>query len=97
MLALPLTLDQPAVAAHLARLGAAEVLSTGARSAPQIQTALLRLRRDIRYREAARSLQNQLVCLRGLDRAAGIIEACLLSTRPASAAASPCDIQLTTG
>lgn len=74
MLALPLTLDQPAVAARLAKLGVAEVLSTENRSAPQIRMAIRKLRKDSRYREAARKLQTQMHTLHGADRAADIME-----------------------
>lgn len=74
MLALPLALDQPAVAAQLVRLGAAEALSTDTRSAEQIHAALLKLLHDTRYTEAARSLQSQLIQLHGLDLATRIIE-----------------------
>jgi zeaxanthin glucosyltransferase len=96
MLALPLALDQPAVAAHLVRLGAAEALSTETRSAPEIHAALLRLLRESRYSEAARRLQNQLVCLNGLDRAADIIETRLSKPRFAASNASSSDVQLIT-
>jgi MGT family glycosyltransferase len=77
MLALPLTLDQPAVATCLARLGVAEVLSTKSRSAQQIRAALVKVQKDSRYRDAARKLQTQICCLHGLDRAADIIEEAL--------------------
>jgi MGT family glycosyltransferase len=96
MLALPFTLDQPAVAAQLVRLGAAEALSTHARSAEEIQVALLRLRSDPRYSDAARCLQNQLARLNGLARAAHIIEAHLPSARATAAAEPAFDIELTT-
>jgi zeaxanthin glucosyltransferase len=74
MLALPITLDQPAVAACLARLGAAKVLSTNGRSAQQIRAALVKVQKDSHYLDAAQKLQTQIRSLRGLDRAADIIE-----------------------
>jgi zeaxanthin glucosyltransferase len=84
MLALPLTLDQPAIAAHLARLGVAEVLSTENRSAQQICAALVKVQKDTRYRDAAQKLQTQIRSLDGLDRAADIVEEALAKYRAGS-------------
>jgi UDP:flavonoid glycosyltransferase YjiC (YdhE family) len=91
MLALPLTLDQPSVAAHLVRLGVAKALAMDARSTEQIQMALDTLLRDNRYRQAAGRIQSQLLALHGLDRAADIIEARLSISGPPT-----CNIPLTT-
>ena len=77
MLALPIALDQPAVAARLASLGVAEVLSTTNRSAQQIRAALLNLQNNSKYRDAARKLQTQVCSFSGLSRAADIIEEAL--------------------
>ena len=77
MLALPITLDQPAIAAHLARLGVAEVLSTENRSAQQIRAALIKMRKDSGYQDAAQNLKTAIRSLRGLDRAVDIIEEAL--------------------
>jgi MGT family glycosyltransferase len=85
MLALPLALDQPAVAAHMERLGIAEVLSRQHRSVDEIREALLKLTKETRYREAAEAIQAQLQSLHGTARAASIVEESLLSQRaPAS-------------
>jgi zeaxanthin glucosyltransferase len=91
MLALPLTLDQPSVAAHLVRLGVAQALAVDTRSTEQIEAALGKLLRDKRYRETARRIQSQLLALHGLDRAADIIEARLSISGPPT-----CHIPLTT-
>jgi len=77
MLALPITLDQPAVAVRLARLGVAEVLSTESHSAQQIRAALIKVRGSSHYRDTARKLQTQICSLCGLDCAADIIEGAL--------------------
>ena len=79
MLALPLALDQPAVAAHMERLGVAEVLSPQQRSAAEIREALLKLRTETRYREAAQSIQAQLQSLQGTAQAASIVEDALVN------------------
>jgi MGT family glycosyltransferase len=75
MVALPLALDQPAVAAHLTRLKVAEVVRVDQCSAKTVRTALLKVRNNSRYREASRALQTQLKSLRGPSQAADIIEA----------------------
>lgn len=74
MLALPVTLDQPAVAAHIARLGAAEVLTPNQCSSEKIRLALVKLLTDSSYRSAAEAIQEQLRSLHGASHAAGIIE-----------------------
>jgi MGT family glycosyltransferase len=84
MLALPITLDQPAIAAHLARLGVAEVLSTENRSAQQIRAALIRMRKDSRYLNVAQNLRAEIRSLCGLDRAVDIIEEALAKDRISS-------------
>jgi zeaxanthin glucosyltransferase len=84
LLALPMALDQPAVAARLAALGVAEVLSVENRATEQLRTALLKVQNDPAYRNAAQKLQSQMQTLRGLERAADIIEEAL-STRRDSA------------
>ena len=77
MLALPLALDQPAVAAHLERLGVAEVLSPLHRSAGEIREALLKIRTESRYRKAAKAIQAQLQSLDGAAQTASIVEEAL--------------------
>jgi MGT family glycosyltransferase len=77
MLALPVALDQPAVAAHVERLGVAEVLSPEHRSADEIREALLKLMTNTRYRQAAKAIQAQLQSLHGTAQAASIVEGAL--------------------
>jgi MGT family glycosyltransferase len=84
MLALPLALDQPAVAAHLERLGVAEVLSPRHRSADEIREALLKLRAENRYREAAKAIQTQLQSLHGTAQAVSIVGEALANPRQSS-------------
>jgi MGT family glycosyltransferase len=82
MLALPVALDQPAVAAHLQRLGVAEVLSAQHRSADEIREALLKLKTESRYREAAKAMQAQLQVLHSTEQAASIVEEALANHAP---------------
>ncbi len=81
LLALPMALDQPAVATRLVALGVAEVLSAENRSTEQLRAALLKVQRDPRYRNAARRLQAQLQSLHGPEQAADIIEEKLAKSR----------------
>jgi MGT family glycosyltransferase len=98
MLALPITLDQPAVAARLARFGVAEVLSTEDLSAQQIRTALVKVQRNSHYRDAAQKLQVQICSLSGVDRAADIIEEALAKYLVSSVNQATLDyVPLTTG
>jgi zeaxanthin glucosyltransferase len=98
MLALPITLDQPAVATRLARLGVAEVLSIENRSAQQIRAALIKVQKDSRYRDAARKLQTQICSLCGLDRASDVIEEALAEHALCSVNQATSDyVPLTTG
>ncbi len=82
MVALPITLDQPAVAARLLTLGVAEVLPMRNRSAEEIRDALMKVHRNPRYRDAAQKLASQLQTLRGLEHAADIIESRLGNLQP---------------
>ncbi len=79
MVALPMTLDQPAVAVRLVEVGAAEVLPAQKRSAEDIRTALARVHLNPSYRNAARKLQAQISSLRGPELAADIIEESLVA------------------
>jgi MGT family glycosyltransferase len=74
MLALPVDLDQPAVAAHIERLGAAEVLAPDQCSSEKIRLALVKLLTDSSYHRAAEAIQVKLKSLRGTSDAAGIME-----------------------
>lgn len=74
MLALPLALDQPAVAARLEALGVAEVMSGQHCSKDEIRAAVHRLLRQSRFKASARRIQAQLQPLRGAERAASIVE-----------------------
>lgn len=74
MVALPIALDQPAIAARLLKLGVAEVLALNRRSAHDIREALMKVCNAPPYRETAERLQTQILSLRGAARAADIIE-----------------------
>jgi MGT family glycosyltransferase len=96
LLALPMALDQPAVAARLAAFGVAEVLPAESRSTEQLRTALLKIQNNPSYRNAAQKLQSQMQSLHGLERAADIIEEALFRRRDSAIQATLDDFPLTT-
>lgn len=77
MVAIPIAHDQPAVAARLARLHIAEVLSLRGLSAEKIRAAVISLLSDPQYRESAKRIGAIVRSLRGPQQAADIIEAAL--------------------
>jgi MGT family glycosyltransferase len=77
MLAIPLAVDQPAIAARLAQLHAAIVLPVMRLSALRIRAAVKLLLNDGSYRDAARELQSILQSFRGPAQASDIIDAAL--------------------
>ena len=83
MVAIPIAHDQPAIAARLARLKVAEVLPSRSLSSEKIHTAIVRLLRDSRYRNASGRIAAILRPLRGAEQAADIIEAALAQHSPA--------------
>jgi len=74
MIVIPKAFDQPAVAARLKWLRAAEVLQVKRLSAKQIRWALAKVLNDPSYRNAAREMQARIRSSRGLERAADVIE-----------------------
>lgn len=77
MVALPIAYDQPAVAARLARLKLAEVLSPRGLSTEAIRAAVVSILNDPHYRESAQRISAVIRTLRGSEHAADIIEAAL--------------------
>lgn len=77
MVVIPLALDQPAIAARLARLKLAEVLPVMRLSPMRIRIAVTSVLNDPRYRDAAVEMQTKLKSLHGLTRAVEVIERAL--------------------
>ena len=85
MVALPITFEQPATAARLARAGAAEAIHRF-RTAARIHSAIERVLGDPSYRSAAGELAAEIAASGGVRRAAEIIERSLGSAaRPEAA------------
>ena len=74
MVALPVTNDQPGVAARLARLGAAEVVPRAALEPAILRRAIRRVLVEPSYREAAQAARAQIARRPGVAVAADIIE-----------------------
>lgn len=74
MVAIPIAHDQPAIAARLARLGIAEVLPIMQLSNNTIRNAVEKTLTNPSYREAAVNIQRKLRGLKGVERAADIME-----------------------
>ena len=77
MVAIPIAYDQPAVAARLARLQIAEVLSPRGLSAQKIRAALVSILNDPHHRDSAQRIGAIIRSLRGPEQAADIIERAL--------------------
>ena len=73
LVVIPLAYDQPAIAARLKRLHAAEALPAKRLSVSKIRAAVIKVLREPQYREAALRLQHQLRSIGGIGRAADII------------------------
>jgi zeaxanthin glucosyltransferase len=79
MVAIPVTNDQPGVAARLAWRGVAEVIPLAQLEPALVRRSVQRVLSDPRYRDAAQDIRAQLAAIPGPTRAADIIEAALLS------------------
>jgi MGT family glycosyltransferase len=77
MVALPITNDQPAVAARVRRVGAGEVIPPGRATAVQLRGAIERVLHAPGYRQAAVQMQRSIAQAGGVRRAADIIETAL--------------------
>ena len=77
MIAIPITHDQPAMAARLAWLHVAEVIPERKLSAKNLRSAVLKVLHDPSYGNVARELQEKIHSGRGLERAVEVIERCL--------------------
>lgn len=74
MVAIPMTHDQPAIAARLARTGAGVVLTPKEASAKRIRQAVTRVLKDTRHREAAQTLRRAIIDAGGVERGADIVD-----------------------
>ena len=74
MIAIPITNDQPGVAARLAWLGAAEVVPPQRLTVPRLRAAIERVLRESGFREAAQRCREKIRESDGVANAADIVE-----------------------
>jgi zeaxanthin glucosyltransferase len=82
MVAIPITIDQPGLAARLAWAGAAEVVLPQQLTAEKLREAIKRVLTDNAYRQNAIRLKNAIHQAGGVGRAADIIEQVVLTGKP---------------
>jgi len=80
MVAMPITNDQPAIAARVRRAGAGEVILPRHFTPARLRTALQRVLGVPHYRQRARQLQSSIERAGGVDKAVEIVEAVLERT-----------------
>ncbi len=82
MVAIPITNDQPGVAARLGWLGAGEVVPLASLRADRLRTAVQKVLTEPRYRECAVAMQQEIRAIDGVRRAADIAEQALNTRLP---------------
>ncbi|WP_263359052.1 glycosyltransferase [Acidicapsa ligni] len=74
MVVIPITHDQPALAARLARLTVAEVIPEKMLSTKRLRLAVLKVLCNASYSNVAREIQTKILSTYGLERAVKVIE-----------------------
>jgi zeaxanthin glucosyltransferase len=74
MVAMPITHDQPAIAARIRRSGAGDLIPIRDLTAPRLRAALDRIMNDPRYRMRAKEISISIQAAGGVERAVAIIE-----------------------
>jgi zeaxanthin glucosyltransferase len=83
MVAIPITTDQPGMAARVARAGAGEVVPLAKLNVPKLQLAIDRVLTDRSYRDNAKKLSAAIEKAGGVKSAADIVERVLQTNSPA--------------
>lgn len=87
MVAIPITNDQPGVAARIAWTGTGEVLPLGRLSAERLRPRIRALLEDSSYRANAARMRDEIRLAGGVPRAADIVEHALRERKPVPAVA----------
>lgn len=82
MVAIPITNDQPGVAARLAWSGAGEVVQLSRLTVPKLQSAIQRVLTEESYKNNASRLQDAIARAGGVRRAADIVEQAISTGKP---------------
>jgi len=83
ILAIPITNEQPGIAARLVRTGAGEALSLKQLTIPKLQELIKRVLTEKSYQQNALKMQEAIRCAGGVSRAADIIEQVITTGKPA--------------
>ena len=87
MVAIPITNDQPGVAARVAWTGAGEMLPLTKLTSDRLRPLIRRVLEDQRYRENAERMQDSIRAAGGVPKAADIVESALIEKKPVLAKA----------
>jgi UDP:flavonoid glycosyltransferase YjiC (YdhE family) len=82
MVAIPITNDQPGVAARIAWTGTGEVVPLARLSVPRLQGAIERVLTEESYKKNASRLQEAIAGAGGVRRAADIVEQAISTGKP---------------
>lgn len=82
LVAIPVTNDQPGVAARIAWTGAGEALSLSRLTAPRLQAAIERVSSQPQYRANALRLQQSIQRSGGVQLAADLVEQAIITQQP---------------
>ncbi|MDJ0727185.1 MAG: glycosyltransferase [Prochloraceae cyanobacterium] len=82
MVAIPITNEQPGIAARLARTGAGEILSLKSLKVSKLEASIRRVLNEKSYQENAIRLQKAIKRAGGVKRAADIIEQAVSTRKP---------------
>jgi MGT family glycosyltransferase len=79
VVAVPIAFEQPAIASRLARCGAGYVIPMARLDAKRLREAIVRVLKNVGYRERAEAVQESINQAGGVERAARLIEDVLTS------------------
>jgi UDP:flavonoid glycosyltransferase YjiC (YdhE family) len=82
LVAIPITNDQPGIAARIAWSGVGEFLNLKQLSAQKLQQTINQVLSTASYRENAQRLQSQIHSAGGVDKAVDIIEQAFTTKQP---------------
>ena len=83
MIAIPIAFDQPGVGARLLWTGTGKAIPVHQLNSCRLRVAIAEVLGTGRYRAQAKSLQRQIASIRGLERAAKLVERSCEISRPA--------------
>lgn len=82
LVAIPITSEQPGIAARLARTGAGEVVALSGLSVPKLRAVIKRVLTEDSYKQNALRLQQAIQKAGGVSRAADLIEQAVSTGKP---------------